>query len=357
LKVKHSENLPGAYSVAGTNHEEQKNPTTLSAMHVAAAACGAFIFLFFVLCFVFHRCMPAAAETDNATDNETDEIICAICHEALGETLIKKKRIDEVMTSCNNNHTYHSGCLNNWILTKHATNQSATCPECREIITPATCANVERIFASVEKRWLKEQTYWETIIMYRDRYEQRYQISVKGCALSIWASPVSWYPLLLVRFYLWQVGWWVFKWVFEHPFFIDNVPTEKVQWFGGSKLTHYYIMISVGVVLSYNMRSDWEKLGILKKVMYICALALLSVTMITWICVHPHSHTPKVFFYSADDLCGSFWSDIDSQNSTQIIFAYNQYFPLPGNIKRVIIIGERIAYSPGGSPGRSCYIR
>ena len=261
-------------------------------MHAAAAACGAFFFLFFVLffvlCFVFRRCMPAAAETDNESDNETDEI-CAICWKALDGSLIKKKRIDKVVTSCTYNHTYHSECLNNWILTKHAANQSATCPECRELITPARCAKVERIFARVEKRWLKEQTYWETIIMYRDRYQQRCQISVKGCAISIVVGifSLAFLCLLLLFFsFTLYAGLWVFRWVFDHPVFIDNVPTVIVDEYGNDKLIHYYYMLLAGVPLSYYIRSDWETLSIPSKVMYICALALLSVTMITVMCVH-----------------------------------------------------------------------
>jgi len=91
--------------------------------------------------------------------------------------------------------------------------------------------------------------------------------------------------LLFFSFTLYA-GLWVFRWVFDHPVFIDNVPTVIVDEYGNDKLIHYYYMLLAGVPLSYYIRSDWETLSIPSKVMYICALALLSVTMITVMCVH-----------------------------------------------------------------------
>ena len=125
--------------------------------------------------------------------------------------------------------------------------------------------------------------------MYRDRYQQRCQISVKGCAISIVVGifSLAFLCLLLLFFsFTLYAGLWVFRWVFDHPVFIDNVPTVIVDEYGNDKLIHYYSMLLAGVPLSYYIRSDWETLSIPSKVMYICALALLSVTMITVMCVH-----------------------------------------------------------------------
>jgi hypothetical protein len=151
--------------------------------------------------------------------------------------------------------------------------------------------------------------------MYRDRYQQRYQISVKGCALGIWRL-VSWYFWFSVYFYLWGKGFLVFHWVFSHPVFVDNIlalgihPLFALLCQAG-QMDLYYFTITGSIVHYYYMRRNWMTWSTLVKVFHTCLQAIFIVgivySIVMMVGIAFRTDPPKdfnVFHQSKANLCG-----------------------------------------------------
>ena len=84
---------------------------------------------------------------------QSQDDTCTICLDADKN----ENRINEKVTSCKNNHKFHSECLIEWILTQRSRNQPPDCPNCREELTSVKCQEVEKSLARVQMRRQERQ--------------------------------------------------------------------------------------------------------------------------------------------------------------------------------------------------------
>jgi len=216
-------------------------------------------------------CQSSATETSGTMSNLDKN--CAICLERL-ITDASSTRIDELVIGCTSHHTYHSECLNNWIISQRAKNLSPNCPNCREELTPDRCAKVERIFARVEKRWQKDHACREKLIMYFNLVTMNVpaRVRARSWVLIIWGSVLK-YIIMCVCLTLFGLG---FK-ILDHPRFTDVMPPVSV----GIATTNY-LFLGVQMSLGY-IYSNWKDFNLVEKVF--CGSLLPGLIILLFMCM------------------------------------------------------------------------